>query len=184
MVFILFSLRLIRLSSYNLNYLIGCGAVIGYMGIYFLIIPTTDPRVVAALCTVGIHYWSSQSESLVISFEVIKLHFVTWYNAFGDRFCTSRKGGTTGGGWVLSEQHIAVEKALFSAGCSISLRFCTNECRNAPPFFHLGCNYFTMPDYIKHSLIMIAFSYNKNRAEFASSGSYSSGKWSCIWWYL
>ena len=54
MVFILFSLRLIRLSSYNLNYLIGCGAVILYMGIYFFIIPTTNPQAVAALCTVGV----------------------------------------------------------------------------------------------------------------------------------
>ena len=52
-VFTLFSCRLIRLSSYNLNYLIGCGAVIGYMSIYFFIIPTTNPQVVAALCTVG-----------------------------------------------------------------------------------------------------------------------------------
>ena len=49
----LFSLRLIRLSSYNLNYLIGCGAVILYMAIYSYIIPTTNPQVVAALCNVG-----------------------------------------------------------------------------------------------------------------------------------
>ena len=51
-IFALFSLRLIRLSSYNLNYLIGCGAVILYMDIYFYIIPTTDPQAVAALCNV------------------------------------------------------------------------------------------------------------------------------------
>ena len=51
--FTLFSLRLIRLSSYHLNCLIGCGAVIMYMTIYSLIIPTTDPHGVVALCTVG-----------------------------------------------------------------------------------------------------------------------------------
>ena len=50
----LFSFRLIRLSSSNLNYLIGCGAVFLYMGIYFFTIPTIDPQVVAALCTVGV----------------------------------------------------------------------------------------------------------------------------------
>ena len=50
MIFIL--LRLIRLSSYNLNYLIGCGAVILYMDTYFFIIPTTNPQAVAALCNV------------------------------------------------------------------------------------------------------------------------------------
>ena len=53
MTFTLFSLRLIRLSSYNLNYFIGCGAVILYMSIYFIIIPTTNPQAVAALCNVG-----------------------------------------------------------------------------------------------------------------------------------
>ena len=52
MILTLFSLRLICLSSYNLNYLIGLGAVILYMGIYFYIIPTTNPQAVAALCNV------------------------------------------------------------------------------------------------------------------------------------
>ena len=42
--------RLIRLSSPNLNYLIGGGAIILYMDTYFFIIPTTDQQVVVALC--------------------------------------------------------------------------------------------------------------------------------------
>ena len=46
--------RLIRLSSPNLNYLIGGGAIILYMDIYFFIIPTADPKAVAILCNVRI----------------------------------------------------------------------------------------------------------------------------------
>ena len=42
--------RLIGLSSPNLNYLIGGGAIILYVNTYFFIIPTTDPQVVVALC--------------------------------------------------------------------------------------------------------------------------------------
>ena len=44
------SYRLIRLSSPNLNYLIGVGAIILYMNTYFFIIPTTNPKAVVALC--------------------------------------------------------------------------------------------------------------------------------------
>ena len=44
--------RLIRLSSPNLNYLIGGGAIILYMNTYFFIIPTTDPHAVAVLCNI------------------------------------------------------------------------------------------------------------------------------------
>jgi len=44
--------RLIRLSSPNLNYLIGGGAIILYIDIYFFIIPTTDPSAVVILCNV------------------------------------------------------------------------------------------------------------------------------------
>ena len=45
--------RLIRISSHNLNYLIGFGAIIQYVDIYFFVIPTTNQQVVAALCNVG-----------------------------------------------------------------------------------------------------------------------------------
>jgi len=38
------------LSSPNLNYLIGGGAIILYIDIYFFIIPTANPYAVAALC--------------------------------------------------------------------------------------------------------------------------------------
>ena len=42
--------RLIRMSSPNLNYLIGGGAIILYMDIYFFIIPTTDQQALIVLC--------------------------------------------------------------------------------------------------------------------------------------
>ena len=42
--------RLIRMSSTNLNNLIGGGAIILYMDTYFFVIPTTNPQVVTALC--------------------------------------------------------------------------------------------------------------------------------------
>ena len=44
--------RLIRMSSPNLNYLIGGGAIILYMDIYFFIIPTTDQQALTVLCNV------------------------------------------------------------------------------------------------------------------------------------
>ena len=44
------SSRLIRLSSPNLNYLIGAGAIILYVDIYLFIIPTTNPQTIAELC--------------------------------------------------------------------------------------------------------------------------------------
>ena len=42
--------RLIRLSSPDLNYIIGVGAIILYVDIYLFIIPTTDHLVVTVLC--------------------------------------------------------------------------------------------------------------------------------------
>ena len=44
--------RLIRMSSPNLNYLIGGGAIILYMDIYFFIIPTTNQQALTVLCNV------------------------------------------------------------------------------------------------------------------------------------
>ena len=38
------------MSSPNLNYLIGGGAIILYMNTYFFIVPTTDPQAVTVLC--------------------------------------------------------------------------------------------------------------------------------------
>ena len=43
--------RLIRLSSPNLNYLIGVGAIVLYTDVIFAVIPTTNPDVVAVICT-------------------------------------------------------------------------------------------------------------------------------------
>ena len=48
--------RLIRLSSPNLNYLIGSGAIVLYIDIYFFIIPTTNPKIIGILCHVSKHF--------------------------------------------------------------------------------------------------------------------------------
>ena len=45
--------RLIKLTSPNLNYIIGAGAILLYLAIYVLAIPSTDPTAVAVLCNVS-----------------------------------------------------------------------------------------------------------------------------------
>ena len=42
--------RLIKLASVKLNYLIGIGAIILYLDIFFSVIPSTNPDVVGVLC--------------------------------------------------------------------------------------------------------------------------------------
>jgi len=45
--------RLIRLTSPKLNYMIGAGAVLLYLGICVMVIPTTDQTTVTVLCNVS-----------------------------------------------------------------------------------------------------------------------------------
>ena len=45
--------RLIKLTSPNLNYIIGAGAILLYLGIYVMAIPSTDPTAVTVLCNVS-----------------------------------------------------------------------------------------------------------------------------------
>ena len=47
------SCRLIRLTSPNLNYLIGIGAIILYIDISLSVVPTTNPEVLVVLCSVS-----------------------------------------------------------------------------------------------------------------------------------
>ena len=47
-------LRLIRLTSPNLNYLIGAGAILLYIDVYFYVIPTSDQHTAAIFCNVHI----------------------------------------------------------------------------------------------------------------------------------
>ena len=47
--------RLIKLTSPNLNYIIGAGAILLYLGIYVMAIPSTDPTVEKWLCNVSTH---------------------------------------------------------------------------------------------------------------------------------
>ncbi len=46
-------LRLIRLSSPNLNYIIGGGAILLYAAVYLTVIPTTDRDIISATCNVS-----------------------------------------------------------------------------------------------------------------------------------
>ncbi len=46
-------LRLIRLSSPNLNYIIGGGAILLYGAVYLTVIPTTDRDIISATCNVS-----------------------------------------------------------------------------------------------------------------------------------
>ena len=48
--------RLIKLTSPNLNYIIGAGAILLYVEIYILVARTTDPTVVKWLCNVSFTY--------------------------------------------------------------------------------------------------------------------------------
>ena len=45
--------RLVRLSSSNLNYLIGLGAIVLYVNVITLVIPTTNADFAAILCNVS-----------------------------------------------------------------------------------------------------------------------------------
>jgi hypothetical protein len=45
--------RLIRITSPNLNYLIGIGAIILYINISLSVAPSTNQKVVSALCNVS-----------------------------------------------------------------------------------------------------------------------------------
>ena len=47
--------RLIRLTSPKLNYIIGAGAVLLYLGITVMVIPSTDPNIVKVLCNVSLY---------------------------------------------------------------------------------------------------------------------------------
>ena len=48
-------LRLIKLTSPNLNYIIGAGAILLYLAIYVMAVPSTDSTTVAVLCNVSAH---------------------------------------------------------------------------------------------------------------------------------
>ena len=49
----LFFYRLIRMSSPNLNYIIGMGAIVLYFNVIVLVIPTTKEKVALFLCNVS-----------------------------------------------------------------------------------------------------------------------------------
>jgi len=51
--FIFRNRKLIRLTSPKLNYIIGAGAVLLYLGICVMVIPSTNPDIVKVLCNVS-----------------------------------------------------------------------------------------------------------------------------------
>ena len=53
-VIIIFSCRLVKLSSPNLNYFIIIGAVLMYSSIYFYLLPVVNKNVLLASCIVSI----------------------------------------------------------------------------------------------------------------------------------
>ena len=62
-------------------------------------------------------------------------HVISWRNLFEDRYCTSRKDGTGGRGWVHPsglQRMVAIgaacRPALVNARWSICLLSCTGEC--------------------------------------------------------
>ena len=57
--------RLIRLSSPNLNYIIGLGAIVLYLNVIILVVPTAEPHVAVILCNVRM-YIPAYSSTLFI----------------------------------------------------------------------------------------------------------------------
>lgn len=64
-VFVIRSIRVIRLTSPNLNYLIGIGAILVYISVAVLFVqPTANPKASGPLCIVSItESWSELSGS-------------------------------------------------------------------------------------------------------------------------
>ena len=81
-------LRLIRLTSPNLNYLIVVGAIILYIDISVSVAPTTDLKVVAILCNVSsniVHMYGEYRCTYKCSYLCIQL--APWLNAIGYSLC-------------------------------------------------------------------------------------------------
>ena len=72
--------RLIRLSSPNLNYLIGLGAIVLYLNVIVLVIPTTNPEFAAVLCNVSECGTPRQSLTL---FLTLPANFCASYDCTG-----------------------------------------------------------------------------------------------------
>ena len=51
-VIIIFNCRIIRLTSPNLNYLIAVGAIVLYIDVCFVVVPSTSASVVSVLCNI------------------------------------------------------------------------------------------------------------------------------------
>ena len=75
--------RLIRLSSPKLNYITGVGAIIFFMNVIFLAIPTIDPDLITVLCNVCFTQFSSMYRFLAVGRIIVKLQsFILLFSAF------------------------------------------------------------------------------------------------------
>ena len=77
-LYLKFTHRLIKLSSPNLNYLIGAGAIILYIDTFLMVTPSKDPLTVSALCT-STQWLTSIGYSLcygTIICKMIRIHYI------------------------------------------------------------------------------------------------------------
>lgn len=63
-------IRLVKITSPNLNYIIILGAVLMYSSIYFSVLLSVNPEVVQARCIVSVHE-AGQDQIMAISKHII-----------------------------------------------------------------------------------------------------------------
>lgn len=85
--YLMFYRRLIRLTSPNLNNLIGIGAIILYFNIYVFVVPTTNQTATAVLCNVSPYSQSPQTSAFDDWFVMPLLQFDSWLTAIGYSLC-------------------------------------------------------------------------------------------------
>lgn len=70
------ALRSFRLGSPQLKYIIGAGAVLQYLGVYFMAFPSTDPTRVAVSCNVRMHIYTLVCRVMCEKFVCIYVMFL------------------------------------------------------------------------------------------------------------
>ena len=85
-------LRLIKLASTNINYLIGIGAIILYIDIVIFVVPTTDRNTVRAFCNLT-PWLTAIGYSLCYGTILVKMARV--YYIFNNPTANKKVGGCT-----------------------------------------------------------------------------------------
>ena len=78
--------RLIRITSPNLNYLIGIGAIILYIDISLSVTPSTNHKVVMVLCNVSLLKLIVLRIKISVKIESF-VQLSLWFNAIGYSLC-------------------------------------------------------------------------------------------------